>query len=131
MTSEKRTVDQVEFWENFYQTKFTPWDLGKAAPPFDTFLHSPDAVPPGKIIVLGCGTGHECLLFASRGFDVTAVDFAPSAVAAVTEAFKQAGIFDTSGTVLERGVFDLDEIDCQFDYVLEHSVFFAIHPDRL
>ena len=130
MSSENRTVDNVEFWENFYQRKFTPWDLGQAAPPFDTFLHSPDAMPAGNMAVLGCGAGHECLLFASRGFTVTAIDFAPSAISAVTESFEKAGVLGTRGLVLQRDVFDLQDLEGQFDYVLEHTCFCAIHPSR-
>ncbi len=119
--------EKFEFWENLYQTKKTPWDLGKAAPPLTTFLSSPYAVPPGKIAVLGCGRGYECLLFAQRGFDVTGIDFAPSAVHETAQRLQGAGLLGSSSTI-EKSFFDVTEHFGTFDYVLEHCAFCAIEP---
>jgi SAM-dependent methyltransferase len=101
----EQSPEKVEFWENLYRTKKTPWDLGQVAPPMKTFLSSPYAVVPGKMAVLGCGRGYECVLFAQKGFEVTGVDFAPSAVAETTQGFAD-------------------------DYVLEHCAFCAIEPSK-
>jgi methyl halide transferase len=124
------SVDQPEFWENLYRTNVTPWDLAGYAPPFRTFLNSPYAVPPGTVAVLGCGAGHECMLFASRGFRVVAIDFAPSAIALTRDKFAKVGILDQSGFVMQRDIFDLHECAGKFDYVVEHTCFCAIHPSR-
>ncbi len=124
------TIDHKEFWERLYQAGSTPWDLGMPAPPLETFLHSPYKVPPGSMAVLGCGTGHDCMLFADAGFTVTGIDFAPSAIKATNEKFAGAGIAGTRGFLLERDVFDIHEYDHYFDYVLEHSFFNSIHPSR-
>lgn len=120
--------ERIDFWENLYKSETTPWDLGKPAPPFQTFLNSPYAVPPGRMAVLGCGRGHECLLFAQHGFEVTGIDFAPSAVKETATRLQDAGYLGKSGFLLERNLFDLHEYFGYYDYVLEHCAFCAIDP---
>lgn len=124
------TPEKIEFWENLYRTKKTPWDLGKPAPPLATFLKSPYAVPPGRMAVLGCGRGHECVLFAQNGFEVTGIDFAPSAIQETTSLLHKANCLGTTGYLLERNFFDLHEYFGYYDYVLEHCSFCAIEPTK-
>jgi methyl halide transferase len=122
--------ENKEFWENLYQTKITPWDLGKAAPPFKSFLDSAHSVAPGTVAVLGCGAGYECLLFAAKGFTVTGIDFAPAAISATKEKFERANIFQTTGFVVQSDIFALDHLKEKFQYVVEHTCFCAIQPAR-
>ncbi len=124
------TVEKMEFWEGLYQRNVTPWELGTFSPPFKTFLESPYRVPPGKIASLGCGTGHDALLFAKSGFEVTAFDFAPSAVASTKAKFEQSGLLGKSAFVIQQDIFDLHQFNGKFDYVMEHTCFCAIHPAR-
>lgn len=128
--NKRPTVDEKEYWETLYRVERTPWELNTFSPPLKTFLDSPYKVPPGKIAILGCGTGHDCMLFASRGFEVTAVDFAPSAVRATTEKLSQAGFLGSKAFVLERDIFDMHDYDGYFDYALDHTFFCSIHPAR-
>jgi methyl halide transferase len=115
-----------EQWENRYQTSDHPWDLGCPAPPFINLLNSPQAPPPGKLAVLGCGTGQDALLFAESGFTVTAFDFAPSAINRATLAAQARNI---PAQFLQRDIFALEsDFHHQFDYVLEHTCFCAIDP---
>lgn len=123
-------TDTAEWWENLYRTKKTPWDIGKAAPPLQTYLKSPYAVPPGRIAVLGCGNGHDCMLFIKHNFEVTGIDFAPTAIAATHQKFEQAGVSGTKGFLLQRDVFAIHEYDGYYDYALEHCFFSAIDPSR-
>lgn len=127
---ESQSPDKIEFWENLYQTKKTPWDLGQPAPPLQTFLNSPYAVAPGKMAVLGCGRGHECVLFAKAGFEITGIDFAPSAVQETAKQLQAAGCLGTTGYLLQRNFFDLHEYFGYYDYVLEHCSFCAIDPSK-
>ncbi len=64
------------------------------------------------------------------GFRVVGIDFAPSAIALTRQKFEKAGVFQTSGFVIESDIFSLDKIYGRFDYVLEHTCFCAIHPSR-
>lgn len=116
----------TNFWEQHYQEGRTRWDLGQPAPPFVSWLKSTNAPPPGRAIVLGSGRGYEAMLFAEHGFEVTAVDFAPSAIAASSQAAADRGL---SIQFLQRDIFDLvPEFAGQFDYVIEHTCFCAIDP---
>ncbi len=115
-----------EFWEGRYQEGTDRWDLGQAAPPFVRLLDSDDAPPTGSIAVLGSGKGHDALLFADRGFEVTGFDFAPSAVAHAAELAQTRRL---SAQFLQRDIFELgQEFTDRFDYVLEHTCFCAIDP---
>jgi SAM-dependent methyltransferase len=113
-------------WEARYQTQNTGWDLGAVAPPFMSLLTSAPSLSPGRMIALGIGRGHDALYFAEHGFEVTGVDFAPSAIAATQVAAQQR---QRSITLLERDIFQLlPEFATQFDYVLEHTCFCALDP---
>jgi SAM-dependent methyltransferase len=118
----------AEFWERHYREGNTGWDLGAAAPPFADLLAEPDAPVPGSIIVLGAGRGHDALLFARHGFQVTALDFAESAVRETQEAARRV---DLSVATARHDFFALPpEYHFSFDYVLEHTFFSAIDPAR-
>ena len=92
-------------WENRYLQGTTGWDLGQPAPALSQWVESQG--PPenaASAIVLGAGRGYDALLFARHGFQVTAVDFAPSAIAALTQAAKAEQL---SLTGLEQDIFTL------------------------
>jgi SAM-dependent methyltransferase len=113
------------FWENRYQEGTSRWDLGQAAPPLAHLLTQPDAPKPGRAIALGCGRGHDALLFAQHGFQVLGVDYAPSAIAAATAATQ-----NLPAQFIQRDIFDLlPEYEGQFDYVIEHTCFCALELD--
>jgi SAM-dependent methyltransferase len=79
------------------------------------------------MVVLGCGRGHDALLFARHGFEVMGVDIAPSAIAAATQAGQAQGV---AAQFRQQNIFDLlPEYSQQFDYVLEHTCFCALAPD--
>jgi methyl halide transferase len=60
----------VEAWEQRYQEGQDRWDLGCPTPPFINLLASDQAPQPGKMAVLGCGSGEDAVLFSTAGFDV-------------------------------------------------------------
>ncbi|HEY9776112.1 MAG TPA: methyltransferase domain-containing protein [Planktothrix sp.] len=126
----KITPENSEWWDNLYRSSVTPWDIGVPAPPFRTFLDSPYAVPPGKLLVPGCGSGYDCMPFLSRGFEVTGLDFSETAIQIAMEKFRDTGHLGTKGFLLHRDLFDIHEYRGYFDYVLEHTCFCAIHPSR-
>ena len=114
-------------WEQRYQEGRDRWDLGCPAPPFINLLASADAPQPGKIAVLGCGRGHDALLFAEAGFEVTGFDFAPSAIEEATAIARARKI---EAQFLQHDIFTLDRFAHSFDYVLEHTCFCAINPEK-
>jgi len=113
-------------WEKEYQDGGDRWNLGYPAPPFVNLLNSANAPQTGKLAILGCGKGHDALLFADAGFEVVGFDFAPSAI---IEATATATAREISAQFLQRDIFTLErEFTDRFDYVLEHTCFCAIDP---
>ena len=121
-------VDNSEFWESRYSNDTTPWDLSGPTPTLVNLVEEGVLAPPARVILLGCGRGHDAVFLADRGFDVTAVDFAPSAAAEVRNLAAQEGV---PLTVLETDFFELpDTCDEAFDYVYEYTSYCAIRPER-
>ena len=118
-------VNTAEFWEACYETKMDNWDLGGPTPLFERLATE---VPKGRICVIGCGRGYDAVTFAKAGFEVTAIDFAQTAVLASRENARKK---EVEMTVLREDFFDLpDELHGKFDYVLEYTCFCAISPKR-
>ena len=121
--------DDVAFWQSLYEKRGDGWDLARPSPPLARWFatHS----PAGKrALVVGCGRGHEARLLASRGAVVTAVDFAPAAIA---DARALAAGDGTSIEFVERDLFALagePRFVRAFDLVVEHCCFCAIAPAR-
>jgi len=120
-------VSGSDFWENLYARGADGWELGVAAPPLVDFL---DTTPPpaGRVLVPGCGRGHDARLLAARGWDVVGVDFAPAAVAAARALARRDGV---PVDVREADLFALDRDHAHaFDGVWEYTCFCAIDPAR-
>jgi SAM-dependent methyltransferase len=118
--------DIAGFWDDIYRRGDTGWDLGQPTPVFRRLLEA-GRFPPGRVIVLGAGSGHDAREFARRGFKVMAVDFAAEA-ARTMQALAEP---DAPVEIVQSDIFLLPrEVDATFDYVLEYMCFCAIDPQR-
>ncbi len=116
----------VRFWEIRYQESQTSWDIGEPAPPLVDFLASPKAPSTGKVLVPGCGHGHEALYLAEHGFEVVGVDFAPSAVEYCRHKAHEKGL-DKQAHFEQHDLFKLPPtFEGAFDFAVEHTCFCAI-----
>lgn len=109
-------------WEQRYLSGDTPWEKGSASPGLLEYLehHSLE----GKVLVPGCGYGHDVRAIASPRNEVIGIDIAPSAIQAANgfprvtgEAYELADLFDLPEHFLGR-----------FDWVWEHTCFCAMNP---
>ena len=66
-------------YDLWYRFGTPPW-VGHARSTLVEMVQSGDLLP-GRAIDLGCGEGDIAIFLAEHGFQVTAVDFAPSAIA--------------------------------------------------
>jgi SAM-dependent methyltransferase len=120
-------VDEPSYWDARYRTGGAGWDMRTPTPVFVDLLNS-RRFEPGSALVLGCGMGHDAVLFAQHGFEVTAVDFSEAALASTGEL---AASSKTALTVLRRDLFSLSpDFDGRFDYVVEYVTLCAVDPRR-
>ncbi|MEJ5867058.1 class I SAM-dependent methyltransferase [Pseudokineococcus sp. 5B2Z-1] len=97
-----------ERWEGFYVARGRIW----SGRPNALLVEVAEPLVPGRALDLGCGEGGDSVWLASRGWAVTSVDVAPTALARTREAAAAAGVeVTTEQHDLERslpaGPFDL------------------------
>jgi SAM-dependent methyltransferase len=68
-----------QFWDERFERAFTPWERGGVSLALRRFVA--DAARPLVALAPGCGTAHELALMCEAGWDATAIDFSPEAVA--------------------------------------------------
>lgn len=120
-------IENPQYWVNVYHTEGNSgWNLNEPAEAFKDMLPR-IKLPKSRILVLGCGEGHDAALFARAGHLVTAVDFSKEAIARGQEKYKDL----TNLHFYESDIFQLpQDWNFSFDVVVEHTCFCAIPPDR-
>jgi methyl halide transferase len=113
-------------WETRYQTGDMPWEKGEPSPGLVDFLSEHRDLPRGRVLVPGCGTGHDVRAWAGAGFEVVGMDLAPSAIRLADERTRAAGL----SAEFRLGNFLEEEPPAPFDWVFEHTLFCAIDPLR-
>ena len=112
-------------WDQSYQNNETPWERGEPAPPLVEYLESHSI--SGRVLVPGCGLGHDVRLVASMGCDALGVDLSETALNRAraykdpeqgSVSYQLADMLDANNGI--RGA--------SFDYVFEHTCFCAIDP---
>ena len=113
-------------WDELWQKNETPWDKGYGAPPLAEFLEiSGDELHRARrVLVPGCGSGHDVRELASRGIAATGLDLSPTAIGRA-RSHPPAGRED----YVCGSLFEADwRIGREFDAVWEHTCFCAIDP---
>ncbi len=120
-------------WDQRYRDGNDRWELGKPAPPLNVFLRTDSRAPepPGRVLVPGCGRGHEAALLADLGYEVIGLDFSCEAIERAQAVhgsdrtqlrWLQADLFD--GAALAAAGITTGSLQG----VLEHTCFCAIDP---
>jgi len=125
--------DSGTWWDQRYREGSDGWELGAPAPPLLQLLqeHPQAPQPPGRVVVPGCGRGHEAALLAALGFAVVGVDFSAEAV---REARRLHGERPGQLSWLQADVLDGEALASaglgpdSCDGVLEHTCYCAIDP---
>lgn len=115
-------------WNERYLKGETPWEKGAPAPPLLELLEKtdPEIWGGGKVLVPGCGTGHDVRALSSRGIKALGLDLAE-------EAFRRAEAHPKVG---EENYEIADFLDAgwregkHFSAIWEHTCFCAIDPAR-
>lgn len=112
----------LERWDAPYRQEPLPgWDVGRPC------SHLVEAVEdetfrPGRAIVLGCGTGTNAIYLASKGFDVTGVDVAPTALIIAAEKADKVGVQVEWMLADVVAMPKLEEFDLVFDRGCYHHI---------
>lgn len=108
-------------WNQRYRSGETPWEKGEPHPelPFLLSAHRDIFERASRILVPGCGIGHDAALIAGcvTG-EATGLDLATEAIFQASERYPNLGIDWQSG--------DLFKWEGAYDLVFEHTCFCAI-----
>jgi SAM-dependent methyltransferase len=115
-------VRQLERWESSYRRSRTPgWDVGRPASELKRAVEE-GAIRPGRALVLGCGGGTNAIYLAGKGFEVTGVDVAPSALTLAEERARAANVRVRWLVADVLAVPDIGPFDFIFDRGCYHHV---------
>jgi SAM-dependent methyltransferase len=113
-----------EFWEQRFAAADTPWDRGSASPQLAAWIAA-GMLRPCRILVPGCGSGHEVAALAEAGFEVTGLDYAAQAIARTRQQLADSG---TQAAVVQADVLTWRP-ERPFDAVYEQTCLCALYPD--
>jgi hypothetical protein len=113
------------YWQARYDEGQTGWDRGGPSPTLQRWLAAGD-LRPCRILVPGCGRGHEVVALARAGCDVTGIDFAPAAVEAVRTRLADEGLV---ATIIPSDLFAY-EPERPFEAIYEQTCLCALPPRR-
>lgn len=104
----------------------TPWDIGGPQPAVQLLVAY--GVIRGKVLDPGTGPGHNAILYAAKGFQVTGVDSSPAAIERATLNAQRAGV-DVDFQVAD--ITTLDGLgDGEFDTVVDSAVYHVFADDE-
>jgi SAM-dependent methyltransferase len=109
-------------WNEQYEKQDTPWDKGAPSPGLVDFL----ALEPvhGRVLVPGCGLGHDVRALAATADEVLGLDIASLAVERADRMPKVGHERYALGDFFNLPA----ELRGAFDWVFEHTCFCAINP---
>lgn len=114
--------DDLGFWQPRYVAGATPWDFGGVPVALSRWLSAQSAA--GRVLIPGCGAGHEVRAFHDAGWDVTAIDYAPAAVERAKAAFSDVE------TKISLADFFHDDFGRDFDLIYERTFLCSMPRNR-
>jgi SAM-dependent methyltransferase len=116
----------LDFWQDRFEQQRTPWDRGAPGPHLQHWLNDGSVRAGQRVAVPGCGSGHDALALALSGCVVTAIDYAPAAVAMTR---KRLASGNARADVIQADVLAWQPAQ-PLDAVYEQTCWCALHPDH-
>lgn len=101
-----------------------PWEIGRPQPEILRLVDANMAF--GRIVDVGCGTGDLAIELARRGFAVTGIDAAPTAIERARAKAAEAGV-SIDFRLLDA--LRLDELGSVFDTAIDSGLFHVFSDD--
>jgi len=108
------------FWDERFEKAFTPWERGGMPQGLRDFVAR--TAQPLSALIPGCGSGRGLAFLMDAGWDATAIDFSPAAVALAQQAVGQ-----WAGRVVEADFFAYAP-PRQLDLIYEQAFLCAMPP---
>jgi len=119
-------VRLLELWDGSYRGGKRPlWDAGQPSGELRRVVEQ-KIVRPGPAVDLGCGSGTDAIYLASKGFDVTAIDIAPTALSQAREKADRAGV---KVRWLLASVLSLPSLE-PFEFIFDRGCYHEVRFDN-
>ncbi len=115
---------EENIWESRYQAGTTGWDRGATSSNLNYWLKN-DLLKPCRILIPGCGNGYEVLTLAQLGFDVIAIDIAPTAIENLQAMLDKESL---NAELILDDFFSWNP-DAKFDAIFEQTSLCALPPE--
>lgn len=117
--------EKSRYWDDKYQTGIPGWDRRGVSP---ALLHWLDGgmLGPCRLLIPGCGHGHEVVELARRGFSVHAVDIAPTPLSRLRMILAEKGL---DARLIQADVLHWQP-DAPFDAIYEQTCLCALAPQE-
>ncbi len=120
-------VRLMEQWDADYRGKqLAAWDIGKPADELQKLVGGGE-IRPCRAVDLCCGSGTDAIYLARQGFQVTALDIAPSALSLAERKARAAGV---SAQWLLANVLAPPELE-PFDFIYDRGCYHVVRDQNL
>lgn len=114
------------FWSDIYKQNRAGWDLDQPAPALIDMLPRLK-LPKSKILVLGCGYGHDAAFLAQHGHIVTALDYSKEAIEGARQKYGHIGNLH----FVELDLFKIPHSwNESYDLIFEQTCYCAVAPSQ-
>ncbi|MCU0961775.1 MAG: class I SAM-dependent methyltransferase [Pirellulaceae bacterium] len=118
----RRGAEMLARWDASYRgEQRAGWDTGRVASDLRDAVRT-QLLRPGRAVEFGCGNGTNAVFLAQEGFDVTALDLAPTALAQARQRAEQAGVQVRWLLADVTAPPELEPVDVVFDRGCYHGV---------
>lgn len=118
-------------WDAAWKTGVTPWDAGRPAPLL-AHLDSHAALlnlPKPRVLVPGCGSGHDTFAFASAGWLATGLDVSETAITRCTSNVKDTPAWNDLPAERLRFIRDdFFEHNATYDLIFDYAFLCSFEP---
>jgi len=104
-----------------------PWNI-ETPPQLLVELLDSGKVRPCKAIDLGCGAGNHAVYLAGKGFDVTGIDFSPTAIRLAKRNAEKKSV--KCNFFVADAVSDLDKVNQTWDFAYDWGLLHHIFPQQ-